>query len=427
MTFESPFPFHARIRISCNVDMTRLRHFNGIPWLVVLLCWRPLLPAQELGPAPFGTEADFVKVPAAVRKLVVTVVPTNRADVVRLYQTTYRESQVVHSGWTGNRETCDPGLVRQEYLDATILRVNYYRAMAGLPGDVTLSNAWNVKAQQAALMFSVNGELDHFPPASWACYTPGGAEAAGKSNISLGADAAAAIDLYMDDSGSGNSAVGHRRWILYPPARLMGAGNIPRTGGQAANDLWVIGGAGPRPARPEWVAWPAPGYIPYQVMPRSSRRWSFSCPNADFSNTRIYMQCSGTNVPVTLENLWPGYGDNTIVWRPTGVPTSAPREDLTYTVSVSNVVVGTQSRVFNYTSTIIDPAVPALSLVRISPDTIELSWAAASGGYVLQRSDAPGDASGWLPANLPIQTVGERYVAVATVSSDAQFFRLSRE
>ncbi len=102
-----------------------------------------------------------------------------------------------------NRRTCTAGTTSQAYADATILRVNYFRAMAGLPADVVLSNAWNLKAQDAALMMSAQGALSHSPDTNWSCYTSGGAEAAGKSNLALGADAAAAIDLYMDDQGSG--------------------------------------------------------------------------------------------------------------------------------------------------------------------------------------------------------------------------------
>jgi hypothetical protein len=60
----------------------------------------------------------------------------------------------VASGWNGNRSTCTAGTTSQAYADATILRVNYYRAMTGLPGDVILSNLWNLQVQDAALMMS---------------------------------------------------------------------------------------------------------------------------------------------------------------------------------------------------------------------------------------------------------------------------------
>ena len=318
--------------------------------------------SQELGPPPLADATQFVPVSPASPQ-VVTVNPTDRTAVVQLYQNTYLASQGIVSGWTGNRSTCTAGTTSQAYADATILRVNYYRAMAGLPGDVILSNAWNLEAQDAALMMSAQGSLSHSPGTNWSCYTAAGAEAAGKSNLALGADAAAAIDLYMDDPGTGgNAAVGHRRWILYPPTKIMGTGNIPSTGGWAANDLWVIGGSGARPAQPAWVAWPPPNFIPWQILPHSSGRWSFSYPGATFSAASVFMQQGATNVALTLEAQAQGYGDNTIVWVPQGIPTGAPSADLAYSVTVSNVVVSGQSRVFSYNVTIIDPSVPMLSI-----------------------------------------------------------------
>ena len=59
-----------------------------------------------------------------------------------------------------------------------LLRLNYYRAMAGVPATVTFSDTYNAMDQQAALMMSANGQLSHSPPTTWTCYTrrrgPGG-------------------------------------------------------------------------------------------------------------------------------------------------------------------------------------------------------------------------------------------------------------
>jgi uncharacterized protein YkwD len=397
----------------------------AIPALVVGLTFP--LAAQELGPPPLADEADFVPVLKAPEAKAVTVNPLDRAAVVRLYQITYRASEGVAAGWTGNRSSCDPGTTSQAYADATLLRVNYFRALAGLPGDVVLSNAWSLKAQDAAMMMSAQGQLSHTPGTNWSCYTASGAEAAGKSNLALGADAARAIDLYMDDPGSGgNAAVGHRRWILYPPTKLMGTGNIPSSGGWAANDLWVIGGAGSRPAQPEWVAWPPYGYVPYQNLPRSSGRWSFSYRNATFTSAQVSMQHAGTNVPVTLEAQAQGYGDNTIVWVPQGVPTTAPAGDQTYTVTVSNVLVSSQARAFTYDVTIIDPDVPTLTQALQTNSTVRLSWPSTSTGYTLQRNASLPNPAGWTTVSPAPGVVGGEYAATVTATNAQQFFRLRK-
>jgi hypothetical protein len=380
--------------------------------------------AQELGPPPVAAETDFVPVASGQRKSV-SVNAADRSAVVQFYKTVYAASQGIASGWNGDRASCTPGTTSQAYADATILRVNYYRAMTGLPGDVYLTNTWNLKAQQAALMMSKQGALSHSPDTSWACYTADGAEAAGKSNLALGADAAYAIDLYMDDPGSGgNAAVGHRRWILYPPTKVMGAGNIPNTGGWAANDLWVIGGAGTRPAQPAWVAWPPSGYVPYQVMPRSSGRWSFSYPNASLANAAVYMLRLGTNVPVALETQAQGYGDNTIVWVPQGVP-STPVGDAAYSVTVSNVVVSSQSRSFSYTVTIIDPEVPALAFDRSSTNTFAVTWPSTSTGYTLEHNTSLTNSTGWTTVT-GVQVYSNNYVATVTNTSGRHFYRLRK-
>ena len=50
--------------------------------------------------------------------------------------------------------------------------------------------------------------------------------AAGKSNLFLGRSGAGAIAGYMDDPGSGNTAAGHRRWIIDPRQTTMGSGSV---------------------------------------------------------------------------------------------------------------------------------------------------------------------------------------------------------
>ena len=382
--------------------------------------------SQVLAPPPLADGSDLEPVAGPLAQLV-SVNLNSRLAVAELYQTTYLASEGVAAGWTGNRASCSPGATSQAYADATILRVNYYRAMAGLPGDVVLTNAWNLEAQQAALMMSSQGALSHSPPTNWSCYTPAGADAAGKSNLALGADAAAAIDLYMDDPGSGgNAAVGHRRWILYPPTKIMGTGNIPSGGGLAANDLWVIGGSGSRPAQPAWVAWPPPNYVPWQIMPSSSGRWSFSYASATFSGASVFMQHAGTNVALTLEAQAQGYGDNTIVWVPQGIPAGAPPIDLVYSVTVSNVVVSGQSRVFSYNVTIFDPTVPALEIAPGPTNTLSVSWPSLATGYALQQNSVLIGSNGWSNVSVTPQIVGSQYVATVPIPSGQRYYRLKK-
>ena len=164
----------------------------------------------------------------------------------------------------------------------------------------------------------------------------------------------------MKDPGSGNGFVGHRRWILYPQTQIMGTGDLPFTGGWAANSLWVMDShySDPRPpTREEFVAWPPPGYVPYQVV---YPRWSFAYAGANFSSATVTMTQGGAAVPVAVETLATGYGENTMAWIPLGLGSSQswpkPSRDTSYLVTISNIFIGTGTRTFTYQVTVFDPA-----------------------------------------------------------------------
>ncbi|GAA5527762.1 CAP domain-containing protein [Herpetosiphon gulosus] len=283
----------------------------------------------------------------------------NRQSVVNFYTNFYLPSEGVADGWTGSQASCNAGTTSQAYRDAILLRVNYFRKMAGMAA-VTLNESYNSQAQQAALMMSRNNSLSHSPPTSWACYTAAGRTAAGKSNLYLGAVGPGAITGYMRDPGTGNGAVGHRRWILYPQNKSIGTGDVPsRSGYAGSNALYVItsdfGTA--RPAtRTEYVPWPPEGFVPYQVV---FGRWSFSLHNGNVTNATITMRQGSTNIPVTKETVTNGYGENTVVWIPQGYSNGStwnqPSADTTYTITIGNVVVNSQTRSFTYNVTVINP------------------------------------------------------------------------
>jgi uncharacterized protein YkwD len=289
-----------------------------------------------------------------------TVNPQNRAASRAFFNTHYLALDAAIN-WTGDRSDCKAGDTDLSFRDAVLLRLNYYRAMAGVPATVTFSDTYNAMDQQAALMMSVNAQLSHDPPATWTCYSADGDLAASNSNLALGLFGRNAIDAYMKDPGSGNGFVGHRRWIFYPQTQIMGTGDLPFTDGWAANSLWVIDYdhySDPRPpTREEFVAWPPPGYVPYQVV---FPRWSFSYAGANFSSATVTMTQGGAAVPVVVEALTNGYGENTLVWIPLGLGSSQswpkPSRDTSYLVTISNIVIGTGTRTFTYQVSVFDPA-----------------------------------------------------------------------
>ncbi|MCG6880051.1 MAG: choice-of-anchor D domain-containing protein [Deltaproteobacteria bacterium] len=291
--------------------------------------------------------------------------PQNLEESRDFYYSNYIGSEGVAMNWTGEHSSCNAGTTSQAYKDSLLLELNYFRAMAGVPAEVTFFTEYNTKAQEAALMMSVNGQLSHDPPTFWTCYTANGAEAAGSSNLMMGVPSLNHIIAgYMEDSGSSNYFVGHRRWALYPQTQMMGTGDVPSDAPYyqwTANALWVFDSHiwEPRPAtREEYVAWPPPGYVPYQVV---YPRWSFAYDDADLSGATVTMTQDGSPVSVTQETYSPGYGENTLVWRPFNMAYDAtwPTEHLaTYEVTISNVVISRAPRSFTYSVTVFDPAEP---------------------------------------------------------------------
>ncbi|MCX6951166.1 MAG: hypothetical protein NTV51_03130, partial [Verrucomicrobia bacterium] len=210
---------------------------------------------------------------------------------------------------------------------------------------------------------------------------------AANSNLALGNAGPAAITTLMQDSdGSGslaavgaNARVGHRRWLLFPQTREMGTGDVGGNGTTflSANATWIIdaNNNGLRPAtREPFVAFPAPGYVPYQLV---FPRWSFSYANADFSAATVAMTRAGVSIPVRLESIATGIGENTLAWiydrisDPLATAESPgharPSADLAYGVTISGVRVGaTTLPPFTYTVTVFDPD-------TAGPDTVPVA------------------------------------------------------
>ncbi len=304
------------------------------------------------------TSTNYAYLPLITRppELMPWIDPGDRQTSLDYFNQVYRASEGIPIDWTGSHANCDPGDTSPDFREAVQLRINYFRAMAGVPGTIQLSDEYNRKAQQAALMMSVNGQLSHNPPPSWLCYTAEGAEAAGSSNLFLGVNGPTAITGYMEDPGSANYFVGHRRWILYPQTLQMGTGDIPNTGGYwASNALWVFDNNmwNPRPqTREEYVAWPPPGYIPYQVV---FQRWSFAYAAADFSQASVTMSSGGQAIPVTTLAVVNGYGENTLVWVPSLSFDAPPQGDTAYDVTVTGVMINGVPRDFTYQVILFDP------------------------------------------------------------------------
>ena len=302
-----------------------------------------LLAAAACVPAPTP--------PAPPTTSTTVAVDASRAMAARLWATEYLPSLGAASQWSGSVASCASGSVTASYRTAVLRRINYFRAMAGLP-TVQLDTTLSTKAGEAALMMVANNTLSHDPPVTWLCYTADGAEAASRSNLFLGRSGPEAIDGYIEDEGATNPAAGHRRWLLHPPTARMGMGDIP---GQT-NALWVVGGAGRAVVpRDGYVAWPPKGYVPRSLV---FPRWSFALVGADLGAASVTVTRNGRACPVTVvhRDRPPGtFGDPAVVWDLDSRCFPGTGGDVTYRVSVSGVVVAGVTRSYSYTVTAFTP------------------------------------------------------------------------
>jgi hypothetical protein len=156
----------------------------------------------------------------------------------------------------------------------------------------------------------------------------------------------------------------------------MGVGSTNGTNGfsEGSNALWTINNFfGPRPAMgPDWVAFPPPGYVPYQIViisnPGTSviSRWSLSrniemadfpidSASVDFSIANVTMTQADQNVPLNVVSRTDRFGDATIVWEFNLSTFTVGASDRTYNVSVSNVIVNGVPENYSYDVILFDP------------------------------------------------------------------------
>ncbi len=302
---------------------------------------------------------------------------SDREAVRQCYRSVYYASESVEMDWSGTYSIALPkpaGSVSPEWIEATRLRVNFFRAMAGVPAWVEFTDQRNSAAQEAALMVSLSHAAlgssatwnPHAPvEGTWPFYSSAGADAAREGNIGLGPVGPAAITSYIREAGE-NPRVGHRRWLLHPPHREMGSGDVPGSGAHLpTNVLWVQdeNTHAPYPdLRDGFIAWPPPGYVPQNLV---YPRWSFAAEGADFSEASVTVTRDGADFPVAVENQPPASQVGAhLVWYPKDISPKTPAFDFldsakerAFTVTVSGVA-GTAQSEYTYTTKVFDPYVP---------------------------------------------------------------------
>lgn len=398
----------------------------------------------------------------------------DRNDVVAFWHAVYQASEGYDQRikWNGNYSG-DSGEVSKDFVDDVERRLNYFRAMSGVPSRAKVNSGAKVyvdpadpfkpapstkkfvAAQNAALMLVRNYNpgsgadpaLTHHPEPGLTGWSTASWNACSKSNFAFGLYGPGAITEYMVEkiangsaTSSWNSLVGHRRWCLYPRATDFATGDQPGSSASRppSNILYVIQNEHEIASGPSagFVAFPPPGYFPAAL---NSPYWSISCEDADFSFATVKMTDSqGKSVPVSNISRSNEYADPAIIWQvgdDTG--TNWVLNDTAYNVKVSGIGGEGIPASYNYSVTLINPDRILSSQKLVGPAAVP---AKASGSFTFTpppRAEAlqvvayKQEKSSWIEdaedpkAAKVIDGTGDNYPLIAKMSSYSGFGPIS--
>ena len=334
--------------------------------------------------------AVYADVPAPTRGFEVDTL--NRNDVVSFYHSTYQASEGYRDriAWTGNYTSTAAGAegtISAVFAGDVERRLNYFRALCGIPADVRVNTGSTVKideadtykpdasttkaaaAQRSALMISRtypnSSGLSHNPPQSNTAWTTAAWNANRNGNLALGFYGPGAVDAYVQEDVTGisnwNIDVGHRRWLLNQWSTDFASGDTPGvfSGNSVlppSNAMYVM----PQQSDvnfdivPRFHSFPAAGYFPAE---HNSPYWSLSYHKADFSAATVTMRDAAMNVlPMSVVSRRTGYGDNAIVWQvPASAGISSVTADTTFHVTVTGIQGTDVPSQHTYQVTLMDP------------------------------------------------------------------------
>lgn len=301
----------------------------------------------------------------------------NRDEVVAFWHAVYAASFGYQDRmkWTGSLEEGNPGSTSQAFAGDVERRINYFRAMCGIPAGTRVNTGSTVvvsdqdpyrpppqvtkqaAAQQAATLIAASYDpltgalpgMSHNPDPGLAFWSEAAWNAAANGNLAFGTFGPRAVTEYVVETllanastSEWNSLVGHRRWVLLPRATDFATGDFPGTSllQPPTNVLYVSQSAEenqPVLGSP-FVAYPPAGYFPVNL---NARFWSLSRRGADFSRAKVVVRdAAGKKMKATNVHADNSYGNPALIWEMDGkvasVTTAADRK---YQVLVTGIVV----------------------------------------------------------------------------------------
>jgi len=198
------------------------------------------------------------------------------------------------------------GSLHPEFVRDALDMANYFRYLTGLPDDLAIDSRLNDLAQHGAVLLAAGGEFSHEPakpPEMDDGFYRRGVEATSSSNLALyrvtsggslhqrigdmragdELSLANSVRRFMRDEDEHNvAAVGHRRWILYPPLQRVGFGyahTLDRRNGIHELTAYGVMHVFDTSRTEKWsgkaVLWPSEGYVPVELF-HAGDPWSVS-------------------------------------------------------------------------------------------------------------------------------------------------------
>lgn len=223
-----------------------------------------------------------------------------------------RTKNVFANCFTKGENECDIGVHSEDDILDTVDAMNFYRYLTGIDPVVRSKETKVIEEQmKGAKMMSANNILNHV---GWTtdhkCYSDDAARATRSSNIAMGYGCTAnTIKGYIDDTGT--SSLGHRLWLLFPPINTLAIGI---DGSYSAIRVFDFEQNGKTTA--DFIAFPPPGPIPYNLIPRDwsfTRKFNRSAKNSDNcmpSDSVASITCNGEAVSFTqtiMNSIYPNY------------------------------------------------------------------------------------------------------------------------
>ena len=115
----------------------------------------PQLGDAPTAPSPEDVQRLRVAVPEVLNNgAALSVNITNREEVRIFFKTVYNSGENAESGWTGNQATCTAGTSSPDFQDQVAVRINFYRAMAGIPAGIGLNSFWSSQDRKSTRLNS---------------------------------------------------------------------------------------------------------------------------------------------------------------------------------------------------------------------------------------------------------------------------------